>query len=270
MSDLLLENEVKRLKNLKNFKDYSDNQIQRLAKINLKVKEFRNQPLFDASSEEGAKEQELAEQKFKSYLEVHELESQSEIDTLRSLIYTEIFEYRIQNELNKIAKEKKYPPEKLTSQLTEIQNQKLELKVKLGIDSENQNEDELTGLEILRKRFEKYINLNKEEFTLIVPYTCRQCGNEDVEMKLLRRRVKDFDCITHPWFVGRWFWNYEILKDVKSGKISKEDAWRYLCSASKISVTKSAFSKEYCVDYIDYLLKNWAEIVDKNSLSENE
>lgn len=92
----------------------------------------------------------------------------------------------------------------------------------------------------------------------LVVHNCGSCG----KMLLLRRRVKNFDNIQHPWFAGRWFFNYQIILDVKEGKISKTQAWRYLCSASKGDTEKPAFSKEYCLDYIDYCLENWDEIIE--------
>lgn len=245
--DSNVEKEIKRLINLKNYKNYSDGDIYKVAFINIKIKEFNEIPLFTKPSE-----QEIAEKKFRHYLENYELESSSDLDTLRSLVYLEVFEYRIQQELNKLDGENKYPPEKLSTQLTTIQNQKLDLKVKLGIDAEKKEDDDLTKLQQLEKRFEKYYQENSHEFT--VASGC--CG----KMLLFRKRVKDFDNLEHPWFAGRWLWNWEILKDVKEGKLSKEDAARYLgCSAED---KPSSFSKDYTIDYINWCLANWHKAIE--------
>lgn len=249
-----LKNEVARIRNLKNYKEYTDEALEHVAAINLKLKEFKSLPLFDISTPDGIKEQELAETRYRSYLETCEIQSVSELDTLRSLVYTEIFEYRIQQELNKQAKESKYPPEKLTKQLLDLQNQKSQLKFKLGIDKTQNKVSELTQLQQLEKKFEDYYQANQNEFTTV----CGCCG----EMLLLRRRVKDFDCVKHPWFAGRWFFNYPLLKMVKDGEITKEQAWQILCAASKGDESKPAFTKDYCVDYINYCLENWAVIVE--------
>lgn len=257
--DEKLENEIKRIQNLKNYKDKSPEELERIAKINLKVKDFKSLPLFDDSTTEGAKEQDLAEKRYQSYLETCEIESISDLDTLRSLVYTEILEYRIQQELNKQAKEDKYPSDKITKQLLDLQNQKSQIKVKLGIDKLNTKLTELSSLQQLEKKFQDYYQAHQNEFTTV----CGSCGT----MLLLRRRVKDFDCMKHPWFAGRWFFNYEVLKDVKSGKITKEDAWRYMCCASQGGDYKIVELKKYCVDYIDYCLTNWAEITE--SLQKN-
>lgn len=250
--DEILINEIARIRNLKNYKDLPDEELERIARINLKLKDFKAIPLFDSTSEDGAKEQDLAEKRYRLYLETHEIESVSDLDTLRSLVFTEIFESRIQQELNKQAKEEKYPPEKLTKQLLDLQNQKSQLKIKLGIDKTTNKVTDLTHLQQLEKKFQDYYQANMNEFTTI----CGCCG----ELLLLRRRVKEFDCVKHPWFAGRWLFNYPLLKMVKNEEITKEKAWEILCAASKADESKAAFSKEYCIDYINYCLEHWAEI----------
>jgi len=259
MEDSVLEQEIRRLKNLKSCKEMPEEQFIRMAKINLFVRAFKSSPMFDESTPDGKIEQQLCEERFKSYLTNHELESESELDTLKSLVFNEVFEIRLQKELNKLAHDGKYPPDRLTKQLTEIQNQKMEIKVRLGIDQEKKSEDELTGLQILFKKFDKYINAHRNEFTMTCPHG---------QILLLRKRVVDFESMPHPWFAGRWLFNYEILKDVKEGKLSKEDAWRYLCCASQGGDYKLAFSKKYCTDYIDYCLEHWAEITESLSIKE--
>jgi hypothetical protein len=243
-----LNKEISRLKPLKGNKGASQEELERKAMINLRVREFRANPLFLDTIE-----MKLSEDRFKAYLDANELESMSEIDTLRSLVYNEVFESRIQKQLNEMARDNKAPSDKITKQLTDIQNQKLSLKTKLGIDKADEEVDELTGLEILKKRYKDYINNHRNEFTVVCPHG---------QLMLLRRRVKDFDSMAHPWFAGRWFFNYEILKDVKAGKLSKDDAWRYSCCASQGEKYKPAFDKKYCVDFINYCLDHWAEITD--------
>jgi len=249
--DADINKEIARLGNLKGNSDKTTDDLARQAFINIKVRDFKSNPLFTDPDE-----MKMSEDRFKDYLNGNELESMSELDTLRSLVYLEVFEARIQKQLNKMAEEKKAPNERITKQLTDIQNQKMSLKVKLGIDRQDDKVDEMTGLETLKKRFKDYINAHRNEFTITCPHG---------EILLLRRRVKDFDSMKHPWFAGRWLFNYEILKDVKDGVITKEQAWRYLSCASQGEKYKPAFDKTYCTDYIDYCLKNWGEITSNLS-----
>lgn len=246
MSEESIQNEVSRIKNLVQYKNKSQEELEAIAVLNLKKKD----------SDIGAKfadkdEQELARQLFKRYLQEYPNLSFSQIESVEDLIVHQINKTYIQKQIDTAKSEKKSVPMSLFEQLQNVEDHIFSLKEKIGLNKEI-DVGELTGLQMLQKRFDKYINEHREEFTTV----CSGCGS----LLLLRRRVKDFDCLEHPWFAGRWFFNYEILKDVKEGKITKEDAWRYMCSASKGAKTKPAFSKEYCFDYIDYCLKNWAEL----------
>jgi len=252
-----LEREINRLSNLKQHKDKASKELELIARRTILVREFKNNPLFVDE-----KEKELSEKRFQNYLENSEIESASDIDTLKSLIYNEVFELRIQGDLNEFKKDDKAPPEKLTKQLVDIQNQKSALKVKLGIDKKADEEDDLTKLQLLQKRTHKYIQEHKNEFTIWIPSTCEKCEHKNIESYLLWRKVEDFKSLKHPWFAGRWLFNYEILKDVKDEKLSKEDAWRYLTCAGQGGSYKPSEDKQYCIDYINYCLENWTEIVE--------
>jgi hypothetical protein len=253
-----LDREINRLSNLKNYKDIEPNELEIIARRNIEVRDFKKNPLFSND-----KEQILAETRFRNYLENNEIESVSDIDTLKSLVYNEIFEQRIQGELNKLADENKYPPEKLTKQLTDVQNQKLSLKVKLGIDKKDEERDELSAYQLLQKRVIKYINDHKDEFTIGLGFDCERCNHKNWESFLIYKQVKDFKVLKHPYFAGRFLFNYEIIKDVKDKKLSKEDAWRYLlCSGEGKFYKPGSEDKKYCIDYINYCLENWTEITD--------
>jgi hypothetical protein len=273
-----LEREIKRLKGLKQNQDLLPEELEPIARVNIAVRDFKRKPLFEYNGDdknikkEVDQDQKLAEEKYKSYLESYEIESDSDLDTLSSLTYNEIFEKRIQRELNKLHDQGKYPPDRLTKQLTEVQNQKLSLKVKLGIDRKEEEKDDLTKLQLLEKRVFDHIQEHKNEHTIGVGWECEKCGHKDWEQYLLWYKVKDFKLMKHPWFVGRWLANYEILKDVKENKLSKEDATRYLMCASQGGDYKKEY-KEYCTDYIDFCLEEWEEILghfEKNLRETNE
>lgn len=242
--------ELKRIQNLKQNKDRSDSELEHLAKLNLKERDFKKNPIF-----QDEKDQDLAEKKFKSYITDYQFENLSDIDTLRSLLFTEILEIKLQQRIEiKISDDSKNISEFDTRQLKDVQNQIISLKIKLGISKEEGDVDELSGLDVLKKRYETYIQQNKNEFTIY----CKHCAKP----LLLRRRVKDFEVYKHPWFAGRWLFNYEILKDVKEEKLDKKTAWRYLCAASNSIDHQGKDDESYSIDYINYCLDNWDDIVE--------
>lgn len=252
--DPKIEREFNRLKNLKQHKGKSDQELQKLyrdAQVNIAKKSLKVDDRFLDEIEKNT-----AAELFEHYVGTHEIEKFTDLCTLQSLIYEEILLKRIQNHINTTFSKdaNTYLDKRERETLTETEKRIEELKIRLGIDKEDIEQDELTSHELLKKRFETYINANREEFSIV----CGCCG----KMLLLRKRVKNFDCIEHPWFAGRWFFNYQIMLDVKEGNITKKQAWRYLCSASKAETERPAFSKEYCEDYIDYCLENWDEIIE--------
>lgn len=254
-----LERELSRLSNLKQHKGLAQEELEPLAKINLSVRDFKRNKLFDKNDE-----QTLAEERFRKYLTNNELESDSDLDTLRSLVFNEIFEQRIQTELNKISADGKYPSDKLIKSLVDVQNQKNGLKIKLGIDRKDEEKDELSAYQLLHKRVDKYINEHKNEFSFNLGFQCESCGHKNWESFLLYKRIKDFDsAIKNPWFLGRWLFNYELIKDVKEKKISPVDATRYLmCCGNGDFYQPQDEDKKWCTDYVNYCVENWAEIID--------
>ncbi len=259
-----LKAEVKRLSNLIQNKGIPLEDLESSARLNLIVRDFKSNPMFDIETDDGKKEQELAESRFKNYLENSELESASDIDTLKSLIFIEIYESRIQSKLNDQALDGKNINEKLIKSLVNVQNQKNTLKVKLGIDRKEDERDDLSAYQLLHKRVDNYIQNHKNEFSFNLGFQCEKCNHKNWDSFLLYKRIKDFDGqIKNPWFIGRFLCNYEILKDVKDGKITKEQAVRYhMCAGEGNFYAPSPADKTWCLDYINYLLENWKEITD--------
>jgi len=79
--------ELKRVSGLKQNQGKTEEELYPQARINLECRKFKANPLFP-----DAEEQKLAEEKFKDYLLNNEIETSSDLDTLRSLIFTEILE----------------------------------------------------------------------------------------------------------------------------------------------------------------------------------
>jgi len=249
--DAEVQKEVNKLSHLTQYKDKPLEWIEKKAIINLKIRNFAQQSIF-----QDLKEKELAEDLFTKYLDEYEFESTSDILRLQDLIFKYLLKNRIQKRLNELTsgkdkdgKEKNvYCSDKDVKPLLDLEKAITEDKLALGIDKvDDEKKDELTGLQMLMKRFEKYINFNRNEFTTV----CAKCGN----LLLLRRRVKDFECLLHPFFSGRWLYNREIMKDYKQGLITKEQAARYVRSSP---------------DYILYCEKNENEIVNIPGMSQEE
>jgi len=240
--DSNLKSSIKKLSKLKQYANASEEQLEKLAQKNVVLSE-----LVTSGNFLNDKEKKQAKQCFEKYLEAHDFETYSDLSTLSMLVFNEILVCRIQGTINDSTTKdgKCYINDKLVKSLHEAENQVLNLKTKLGIDKE-EKEDEFSTLQLLKKRFEAWVNENKNECTLYVPYECQGCGKQDVKPVLLRKRVKDFEVLEHPMFSGRFWYSKVAIDMVKSGKLTKADY-------AKIFSTS--------VDYVNWCIENEGKIL---------
>jgi len=219
-----VKNEMSKLKRLVNFKNVDTTVLEKAAQRNVVLRD-----LISSGNFIDDKEKDLAKKIFENYLSKLDFENFSDLSTLSMLVYNEVLAGRLQRTINDSSTKdgKSYVSDKLIKSLSDLTNQILSLKLKLGVDADKK-EDEFTTLNLLKKRFAQHVLENRAEYTLWVPYTCSGCGKQDVESHLLRLRVKDYDVLKHPFFSGRFLWNSKIMKDVEDKKITIEQAARYL------------------------------------------
>jgi hypothetical protein len=249
--DAEIQKEINKISKLAQYQNKPLEWLEKKAIVNVKMRSFIHQNIFQDMDE-----QDLAEDLFAKYLSEYDFDSTSDILRLQDLIFKYILKNRVQKRLNELTSEKDaegkakkvYCSSKDVEPLIDLEKAINEDKLALGIDRvDDEKKDELTGLQMLVKRFEKYINFNRNEFTTV----CAKCGN----LLLLRRRVKDFECLGHPWFSGRFLWNTAIMDDVEKKIITLEQAAKYLRTSS---------------DYVLWALKNKDEIINIPGLSQEE
>ena len=84
-----------------------------------------------------------------------------------------------------------------------------------------------------------------------VVHNCPDCGSPT----LIRRRVKDFDVLKHPFFCGRFYYNSRGMSLVKAGIWDKyQYAWVFHTHP----------------DYVDWCIKHEGEIPDVENFTEEE
>ncbi len=218
-----VQNEINKLKRLVQFKNAEEAILEKIAQKNIILRE-----LLESSNFVDETEKKLAKKIFEAYLEQNSFENYSDLSTLSILVYNEVLAGRLQRTINGLVSKdgKSYVSDKLIKSLSDLTNQILSLKTKLGIDKK-ETVDEFTALQLLKKRFHQWIQENKNECTIYVPFSCPKCNHNDVKPVLLRKRVKDFEVLEHPHFAGRFWYCSEAIQDVKEGKITKEQYARY-------------------------------------------
>ena len=235
--------EFKRLSKLTSFKDKSDDFIEYEAQKNIKIRELvRNGNFIDDN------ERKFAKTLFDKYLNNYDYENMLDLSTLGVLVYNEILVQRLQKTINKQKDSKGnfYLNDKLLKSLHETQKQVLDLKKELGIDKEK-TQNELSAFQQQNKKLDLHIAFNKHEYQT----SCANCGT----ILTLRHKVKDFDCLVHPCFSGRFYYNARGMALVEKGIWTKEQyAWVFQTST----------------DYVQWCLENKGKIVEVEGFTKEE
>lgn len=236
-----IQNEIKRLSNLKNYKNFEKSAIEKIARGNIWKKQIKIEDRFSQKEDK-----EISKNVFDAYLSNYSIESFNDAQNVADLVYEEVMLLKVQKEIDKNLSDESngYTPTKQIDTLHNIQERIWSLKEKIGI-SVDKTKNDLTALEELEAKFQIYIAFNRNEFTTV----CSDCGT----VRLLRRRVKDFDNLKHPFFSGRFYFNRRGIELVKAGIWTKE---------------QYAFAFYTSVEYVNWCLENEHKIVEIDEVEE--
>jgi len=246
-----LEKEIKKLSRLVQFKKKDKSSLLEIAQKNVWVRQIDIAQRF--TSTEAKK---MSCEVFENYLNTYSFSSFADIETVADLVFEEVTKLKIQQQISDLAADdtNKFLPDRLIDSLHKVEETIWSLKEKAGIVGKKE-QDDLSALEELKKKFKTYIAFNKNEFTLWIPVVCKKCGEKDIQPILLRRRVKDFKALKHPFFSGRFLFNVAIMDDVENEVITKEQAAKYLQTSVK---------------YIEWAIENRYKIVEVDNVSKED
>ncbi len=165
------------------------------------------------------------------YLEDFSIETISDKNTLRELIFYEIIQQRLQDKVNRHFKDDdKAVPISLIEMLHKNSDIIIKLKNTLGLN-EDKAKSPYDAFNHLISRWKSWRQENQGSRTII----CSYCG----KMILLKIRAEAWEAQKHPFFKDRILYNQYLFKLYKANTISKEDVARVL---------------ECSTDYIDWIL----------------
>lgn len=166
------------------------------------------------------------------YLEAYSIDSVSDKNTLKLLIYYEVIIKRIQILINTKHKAGKAESLKLIEELNRIVDKITQLKELLGLNADKTSNSAYEALELLKKKAASWRKKNQGSRTLICPH----CG----QMTLLKIRMDKWDAVKHPFFKDRVLTNKHLLKLYLKGTITTKDI---------------ALILECSTDYTEWVLK---------------
>jgi len=243
-----IEQKIKRLRNLPQYKDLTEPELR--AKLEAKAKTpskkagvstevVNDDPLQVVEFFQDSAEIALAKELQAKYLADYDLETISDKQLLRQLIYLEVFHItRLQKSANDFHATNGVIPIQLVDSLHKNINQIVTLKDKLGLTKDKEEEllqsDSYKALELLKKKFKVWRENNQASRTIICPH----CG----KMVMLKIRTEAWEAQQHPFFKDRLLGNSHLIALYKDKKITKEDVGKIL---------------EVSPDYCDWLLNKW-------------
>lgn len=154
-------------------------------------------------------EQSLSKDLLKKYLQDYTIETISDKNTLRQVIYLEITHVRFQNALNEL-KDLKVVPDKLVKTMHDNLNQIISLKDKLGITRTKKDEAVKDGfgyLQMLKRKYKVWLKDNQATRHMFCPHC--------VKPIMMVIKPDSWIALKHPFFKDRILGNEALIKVYK-------------------------------------------------------
>ena len=225
-----IEIEYSKIKNLRQYKNFSEEDLKRVAYNRAVEYQIDVDTLFV-----NAEDKKSAKVLVRKYLDDYTPETVSDINTLRSILFLEVLNGRLQDELNSAKEENHDMNLKTVETIHKNLNQILVLKGSLGLtkDKKSGNIKSLDQkISLMRKQFKVWMDNNQASREAVCPY----CGQQF----LLRIRMEHWEEQKHPFFKDRILYNKPLV-DLYLQKI--------------ITREKLAEILECSPDYIDWVIE---------------
>jgi hypothetical protein len=205
-----LDKEIKKLRNLRQNKEKSNEELEVMAKEQSEQTEILDSLTFCLPEEK-----DFALNLLKKYLSESSIVSFSERDTLKHLIDLEILLERVKKFINnEQAKANPTIPLQFLSQVTELTNQIIEIKERLGL---SQKEEQRNILEEWTKLKEKALAYYKENSGCNV-VRCPECK----KLFMILKDVRNYTSEKITFFKKTMLYNKEMYSWLDQGIITKE------------------------------------------------
>jgi len=180
-------------------------------------------------------ERKRAKRKFDKYCKIYNYEKINDLELLESLVFHEILIGRIKRKIEDLAKSEtvkdaEVVPKNWMERLTEMEDQTLKIREKLGLFEDKKTESPLKHIKNLQKKFKQWMLKNQASREIICPFCSK--------LFFLKIRTDKYKAYKSPFFEDKILCNKPLWDVYKQGKITKEE------HATILGVP---------VDYIDWL-----------------
>ncbi len=230
--DKLFRGEKKKLKNLNySGKNLNEEALTKKVKDRFLLKDLEVHKLFSDKNEV-----KLAKDLVKRYLEEFVPKTVSDKNNLKSVIYLEVLQKRLQDVMNELTtKGSTAIPLNLVDSIHKNLKELATNKERLGLIGKEKEEtlnDGYKSFQALKEKFKVWRADNQGSRSMVCPH----CG----KMTLLKIRMDKWIPQEHPFFKDRFLANKHLMRLYLTDKLSKEDIAKVLDSSP---------------DYIDWLVE---------------
>ena len=181
----------------------------------------------------------------RKYLEDYSIETISDKNTLKQVIYLETLNIRLQEKLNEMNTQEAAIPTQLIDSMHKNLIQITNLKNTLGLTKTKEEKRGGFGeVEKLKEKFKRWRESNQASRTRLCPH----CG----KMVLWKVRPEHWESQKHPFFRDRILGNPHLVSMYQKKRITKEDVSKIL---------------EVAPDYVDWLINKWGLDLNKKAPS---
>jgi len=233
MDNNRIEIEYNKIKNLKQYKNFSEERLRRVAFSRAVEYQVDVGTLF-----KNKEDQISAKTLVRKYLDDYTPETVSDMNTLRSILFLEVLNGRLEEELNLAKENNENVNLRTVDTIHKNLNQLLVLKDSLGLtrdkkDGNIKSVDQKIGL--IRKQFKVWLDNNQASREAVCPY----CGQHF----LLKIRMEHWEEQKHCFFKDRILYNKPLVELYLQKRITKQEVATIL---------------ECSPDYIDWVIdKMW-------------
>jgi len=230
-----IQDKARALSNLVSFKGKSEKYILSRARDILHKERFGvDMTTMFTDRKEVRRSRELLEK----YLDDYTIESISDKNTLKEVIYLEIVQQRLQEKLNEYyKKDSKAVPIQLVEIIHKNSTAILALKSVLGLNREKEKSSSINALAALKIRFKQWLKENQGSRTLVCPH--ENCG----KMIMLKINTDAWEAQKHPFFKDRILANKHLVHLFMNKVITVQDVAQILGASP---------------DYVDWLVERWS------------
>ena len=211
------QTEYNKIKNLRQYKNYSEEEKRRVAYGRAVEYQIDVGSLFVNEEDRTA-----AKILVRKYLDDYTPETVSDINTLRSILFLEVLNGRLQDELNSAKEAKRDINLRTVETIHKNLNQILVLKGSLGLtkDKKSGNIKSLDQkIKLMRKQFKVWMENNQATREAVCPYCAQHF--------LLRIRMEHWKEQKHPYFKDRILFSKPLVQLYLEKRVLKKKLAKY-------------------------------------------